>query len=48
MVKVRELKISQAFIPKEKPSTLIHNIQYPQKTDRGYAAVCTSETQISQ
>ena len=31
MVEARELKISQSSISKEKPSTLIYNIQYPQK-----------------
>ena len=47
-VKVTEIEILQTFIPEEKPSSLIHNIQYPPKTDRGYAYVCTSEAQISQ
>ena len=46
-VKVSKLEILQTFIPKEKPFSLIHNIQYPPTTDRGYALVCTSETQIS-
>ena len=46
-VKVIKLEISQTFIPKENPSSLIHNIQYPPTTNRGYAPVCTSEAQIS-
>ena len=46
-VKVTKLEILQTFILEEKPSSLIHNIQYPPTTDRGYAAVCTFETQIS-
>ena len=47
-VKVTKLKILPTFIHEEKPSSLIHNIQYPPTTDRGYAPICTSETQISQ
>ena len=46
-VKVTKLEILKIFIPKEKPSSLIHNIQYPPTTDKGYAPVCTSEAQIS-
>ena len=46
-VKVTKLEILQTFILEEKPSSLIHNIQYPPTTDRGYALVCISETQIS-
>ena len=46
-VKVTKLKILQTFVPEEKPSSLIHNIQYPPKTDRGYAPECTSKAQIS-
>ena len=46
-VKVTKLEILQTFISEEKPSSLIHNIQYPPSTDRGYAPACTSETQIS-
>ena len=46
-VKVTKLEILQTFIPEEKPSSLIHNIQYPPTTDKGYALVCTSEAQIS-
>ena len=46
-VKVTKLEILQTFIPEEKPSSLIHNIQYPPTTDRGYAPICTYETQIS-
>ena len=46
-VKVTKLEILQTLIPKEKPSTLIHNFQYPPTTDSGYDSVCTSETQIS-
>ena len=30
-VNVKKLEISQTSILEEKPSTLIHNIQYPQK-----------------
>ena len=46
-VKVTKFEILQTFIPEENPSLLIHNIQYPPTTDRGYAPVCTSEAQIS-
>ena len=46
-VKVTKLEILQTFVPEEKPSSLIHNIQYPPTTNRGYAPVCTSEAQIS-
>ena len=46
-VKVTKLEILQTFVPEEKPSSLIHNIQYPPTTNRGYALVCTSEAQIS-
>ena len=46
-VKVTKLEILQTFVPKEKPSSLIHNIQYPPTTDKGYAPVCTYGTQIS-
>ena len=45
--KVTKLEILQTFMSKENPALLIHNIQYPPTTDRGYAPVCTSETQIS-
>ena len=41
-VKVTKLEILQTFILEENPSSLIHNIQYPPTTDRGYAPVCTS------
>ena len=46
-VKVTKLEILQTLIPEEKPSSLIHNIQYLPTTDRGYAPVCTPKTQIS-
>ena len=46
-VKVTKLEILQTFILEEKPSLLIHNIQNSPTTDRGYAPICTSETQIS-
>ena len=45
--KVTKLEILQTLIHEEKPSLLIHNIQYPLITDKGYAPVCTSEAQIS-
>ena len=47
-VKVIKIDILQTFFLEKKPSSLIHNIQYPPTTDRGYAYVCTSEAQISQ
>ena len=46
-VKVTKLEILQTFIHEEKPSSLIHNIQYRPIIDRGYAPVCTFKTQIS-